>query len=67
MKASNNEELTWAKKALGGQFGTYFALRVDHVGILPEVVAQIVVDVTVEEATLPALFPPKKVILESIV
>ena len=47
-----------------GQLSTHLALRVDHVGVVPELVAQVLVDGVVEETVLPALFSPQKVVLK---
>ena len=44
--------------------GAHLALGVDHVGIVLELVAQVVINVAVEEAALATLFSPQKVILE---
>ena len=45
------------------QWNSHLALRVDHVEVVPELIAQAVVDVAVEEAALPALLPPQKIVL----
>ena len=46
--------------------GAHLALGVDHVGVMLELVAQVVINIAVEEATLATLFSPQKVILEKI-
>ena len=43
--------------------GAHLALGVDHVGVMLELVAQVVINVAVKEAALATLFSPQKVVL----